>query len=166
MRDLKRKCREHERPWRDFCVDANLQDSWLERLNGLRVFDLINICEGHPQRSKRAASRYAHIYLKLKKEFLQDVIPAWGDLRPLFIQEVDRLFQEGDTYINFEVKFKLRSGPGRLVYQEELMLKLRAFHLSSNSGLDPNLRAWFDHSVERIETLDAAIRRQLGEEHS
>lgn len=43
-------CREYEKRWRDLCVDKDLEDSWLERLNsisfGERVF-IYETCAGH-----------------------------------------------------------------------------------------------------------------------
>ncbi|HNS56795.1 MAG TPA: hypothetical protein PKO34_07060 [Smithellaceae bacterium] len=41
------ECKSHERPWRDWAVDRNLDNQWLERLNKLETLNLVSICEGH-----------------------------------------------------------------------------------------------------------------------
>jgi hypothetical protein len=39
----------YQRQWKDYQVDKNLSDEWLESLNRLKCFDLISVCEGHYQ---------------------------------------------------------------------------------------------------------------------
>ncbi len=61
-------CQPHERKWQGVCVDKNLHDEWLEALNRLECFELINICEGHAdalQQKKRKRWAYSKIYVKL-----------------------------------------------------------------------------------------------------
>jgi len=161
MRDPKRKCRDYERPWRDYCIDKNLDDDWLERLNDLNVFDLINICEGHPQRVKTTATRYPQIYIKLKDKYLRDLVKDWEAIRPTLLKEIHHLFQDGKTHLNFDLNFKLRTGRGRLVYQEGLRLKIRANQVRDASGMDRDIRAWFDTCVTGIEILDRITYEHL-----
>jgi hypothetical protein len=164
MRDIKRKCRDYERPWRDFCVDKNLQDGWLERLNDLQVFNLVNICEGHPERSRSAASRYAHIYLKIKGSFLRGAVSQWEELRPIFLHQIHTLFHDAQTTINFDLSHKIRTGRGRLVYQEELDFKIRSRQAKADAGLDPATQAWFERTITRTEALDQAVYAWLQED--
>ena len=56
-RSLRRRCRDHEKRWRDFCVDKNLEEDWLERLNSLKAFTLIGICEGHHNQRAGSATK-------------------------------------------------------------------------------------------------------------
>jgi hypothetical protein len=64
-----RKCRPHERLWRDYCVDKHLEDEWLESLNALKSFNLISICEGHLHQNLTNRA-YPNINLRIKDEYL------------------------------------------------------------------------------------------------
>jgi hypothetical protein len=110
-RTPRRKCRGHEREWRGFCVDANLEDEWLARLNDLQAFDLISICEGHCNRQAEPSRTPPHIKLRLKERLLRGVASHWDEHKMAVVGKVNRLFETGDTYVNLELKFKLRGGP-------------------------------------------------------
>jgi hypothetical protein len=66
-RTPRRKCRDYEREWSGFCVDRNLEDDWLERLNRLQAFSLISICEGHCDHRTEPSGKASHIKLRLKE---------------------------------------------------------------------------------------------------
>lgn len=161
MHDRQRPCDKYQRPWHGHCVDINLDDNWLERLNNLRVFDLINICEGHPKRVSSTATRHAHIYLKLKETYLRELVKGWEIIRPFLLKEVHCLFQDGSTHLNFNLTFKVRTGRGRFVYQEGLRLKIRANKASDSLDLDPAIQAWFEDAVSCTETLDRVLYEAL-----
>ena len=154
---MHKDCQAHEKRWRDFCVDKNLEESWLESLNNLSALNLISICEGHFAGRRNPASKFAHITLKLKEELLPGFVKDWETLRPEVLNEVHRLFQKGDTYFNLELRFKLRAGRGRLVYQEELTLKMRRFHARSSEPMDPECTQWFEGSILSIKALDQIV---------
>jgi hypothetical protein len=63
----------------------------------------------------------------------------------------------GDTHFNLELKFKLRAGRGKLVYQEELNLRMRCFESRSSEEMGEETSRWFEESVGRIEALDAIV---------
>ncbi len=157
MNNPTRICQEHERLWRDYCVDKNLDNVWLERLNSLKSFNLVSICEGHYKQYKNPSGKYPHINLRLKEQYLPGFAKEWEDLRPAVLNEVHKLFQKGDTYFNLELKHKLRAGIGRLVYQEELTMKMRCYHARVSEDLDLESSVWFENSVERIECLDEIV---------
>lgn len=152
-----RDCRPHEKRWRDFCVDKNLQEGWLEDLNELKALNLISICEGHYAQKTHPSSKFPHINLKLKEELLPGFLKDWETLRPGVLNEVHNLFQKGDTYFNFELRFKIRTGRGRLVYQEELVVKMRRFQPRESEEIDPECARWFEQSIESIQVLDDII---------
>jgi hypothetical protein len=158
-RTPRRKCRGHEREWRGFCVDANVEDEWLERLNDLQAFDLISICEGHCDRRAGSTTTPPHIKLRLKEHLLPGVARRWDDQKMAIVSEVSRLFQTGDTYVSLELKFKLRSGTGRLIYQEDVVVRIHGRHARTSEELDDESRHWFQHSVSRVEDLDKIITR-------
>lgn len=161
MHDGQRPCDEYQRSWQGHCVDINLEDDWLERLNNLRVLELINICEGHPKRVSSTATRHAHIYLKLKETYLRTLVRDWETIRPTLLSEVHRLFQDGSTHLNFNLNFKVRTGKGRFVYQEGLRLKIRADKPTNGPGLDPSTRDWFDSCISCTETFDQILCESL-----
>jgi hypothetical protein len=158
-RTPRRKCKDYEREWRGFCVDANLEDEWLERLNGLQAFDLISICEGHCSRQAEPSMTPPHIKLRLKERLLRGVASHWDEHKMAVVGEVNRLFETGDTYVNLELKFKLRSGAGRLIYQEDLVVRIHGRHARTSEEMDDESRHWFQHSVSRVEDLDETIAR-------
>jgi hypothetical protein len=154
---IRKECQAHEKRWRDFCVDKNLQETWLEELNNLKTLNLISICEGHYAHKPHSSSKFPHINLKLKEELLSGFLKDWETLRPGIINEVHNLFQKGDTYFNFELRFKIRTGRGRLVYQEEFVLKMRRFQARATDEMDSDCYRWFEQSVESIQALDDII---------
>jgi hypothetical protein len=157
MSNSTKPCQDYERRWRHFCVDKNLKDGWLERLNDLKGFNLVSICEGHYQQRKYPSGKYPHINLKLKEQYLPGFAKGWEQLRPAVLNEVHKLFQKGDTYFNLELKHKLRAGIGRLVYQEDLTVKMRRYQARLTEEMDPESAAWFDQCVGSIECLDEIV---------
>jgi hypothetical protein len=154
---MTKKCKDYEKLWQDRCVDQNLEAAWLERLNNLAALKLIGICEGHYKQRLSSAGRYPHINMRLNEQMLPDVARNWDDLRAEILNEVHNLFQAGDTLFNLELKYKLRSGRGRLTYQEDLTLRIRCDQVRSSVEMDPETYEWFYRSVQRIETLDQII---------
>ena len=147
-------CQAHEKRWRDYCVDKNLDERWLEELNDLATLNLISICEGHCIPHKQSSSKFPHINLKLKDKLLPGFVKDWDTMRPKVLNKVHQFFQKGDTFFNLELRFKLRAGRGRLVYQEELTLKLRCFKARDSENMDTESYLWFEQSVESIKSLD------------
>jgi hypothetical protein len=143
--------------WRDFCVDKNLQDGWLERLNSLKTLNLAGICEGHPGRAPGAPGRFPQINLRLKESFLPGIAGHWEDLRAAMLNEASKLFQLGDTDVRIELKFWLRAGRGKLIYQEDLIVRARSYRTRDTAEMDTETNGWFERAVERIDKIDQAI---------
>ena len=153
----RRKCRDSEREWRGFCVDRNLEDEWLERLNALRVFDLISICEGHFNRQQEPARTSPHIRLRLKDGFLSGISRHWDEHKMAVVSEVNRLFETGGTSVSLDLRFRLRLATGRLSYREELMVGLNRRQARVSEEIETNAHTWFHQNVGRVEELDAHI---------
>lgn len=153
----RRKCRGYEREWRGLCVDRNLEDDWLARLNGLGAFDLISICEGHCDREADPPRTPPHIKLRLKEDLLPGIASRWDEHKMAVLSAVSRLFETGETYVNLELKFKLRSATGRLNYQEDLTVRIHSRQVRTSGEMDAKTRAWFQQSVNRIEGLDDLV---------
>jgi len=156
-RTARRKCREHEREWNGFCVDKNLKDEWLARLNDLQALELISICEGHSARQTGSSRRSPHIKLRLKDPLLPGVARHWDEHKMAILEKVNALFQTGSTYVHLELKFKLRSTTSRLNYEENLLVRIHARQPKVAKEMDPVTCDWFEQSVDRVEELDSLI---------
>jgi hypothetical protein len=137
-------------------------------LNGLAAFDLISVCEGHRDRGSDPPRTPPHVKLRLKERLLPGVARRWDEHKMAVLDAVNGLFQTGDTYVNLELKFKLRSATGRLNYQEELILRVHGRHVRATDAMDAQTRDWFLKTVERIESLDRLVDRmwQSVEQHA
>jgi hypothetical protein len=155
----RRKCAKYEREWNGFCVDRNVEDNWLLRLNSLKSFNLISICEGHCNRREEPSKRIPHIKLRLKDYLIPGVAAHWDQHKMAILGEVNGLFQNGDTYVNMELKFKLRLGTGRLTYQEDLVVRIHSRRPRTSDDMDAATRCWFQENTSYIEELDGYITR-------
>jgi hypothetical protein len=155
----RRKCAKYEREWNGFCVDRNVEDNWLLRLNSLKSFNLISICEGHCNRRAEPTKRIPHIKLRLKDYLIPGVAAHWDQHKMAILGEVNGLFQNGDTYVNMELKFKLRLGTGRLTYQEDLVVRIHSRRPRTSDDMDAATRCWFQENTSYIEELDGYITR-------
>jgi hypothetical protein len=153
----RRPCREHEREWRGRCVDRGLEDEWLERLNGLHAFELISICEGHLVGRTDPHGSSPHIKLRLREGLLPQVSSHWDEHKLRVIDAVARLFQTGDTYVNIELKLRLRASAGRLNYQEDLVARVHRRQPRQSDGHDSDTWHWLDGAVSRVEQLDTLM---------
>ncbi len=70
------------------------------------------------------------------------------------LSKVNELFQTGDTYVNLELKFKLRLGTGRLDYQENLIVRIHGRQARAPEETIVDTCSWFEQVVERIKNLD------------
>jgi hypothetical protein len=130
----------------------------LVRLNDLATFDLISICEGHCGRQAEPSRTSPHIKLRLKERYLPSIASYWDKHKMAILGKVNEFFQVGgDTYVNLELKFKLRSGTGRLSYQEEMIVRVHGRQARTAEEMGPVTRTWFQESVERIEEIDRFI---------
>ena len=162
-RTARRECRDHEREWRGFCVDQNLEDDWLEHLNALEAFVLISICQGHYDGRSEPSGTPPHIKLRLTDDLLPGVARHWNEHKMAILDAISRLFQTGDTYVNLELKFKLRSGTGRLNYQENLIIRIHGRQARDSEEMDTRTHDWFSQSVKRIEELDGLVVHMWGQ---
>ena len=59
-----REPRSHQRRWREFNVDENLKDQWLESINDLNNLKVVSTCEGHTNDLR--GSSFPHVNLTIK----------------------------------------------------------------------------------------------------
>jgi hypothetical protein len=163
-RTVSKPCKDFERPWRDFCVDKYLQDGWLERLNALETLNLVGICEGHAGRPPGTPGRFPQINLRLKESVLPGIADHWRDLRSAMLNEASKLFLLGDTDVRIELKFWLRAGRGKLIYQEDLTMRLRSYQPRESAEMDLETHSWFERAVDRIARIDQTVLTWHGQD--
>jgi hypothetical protein len=93
----------------------------------------------------------------LADELLPGIAGYWDEHKMAILDAISRLFQTGDTYVNLELKFKLRSGTGRLNYQENLIVRIHGRQARDSEEMDTKTHNWFSQSVNRIEEFDGLV---------
>ncbi len=149
-------CKPHERLWGNLCVDKHLEDLWLEHLNALTTLNLINICEGHHDRS-RLSERSPHLSLRLRASLMSDIATSWEAQKMALLNKAQALFDQNDTNFNLALTFNLRVGLGRLGYRENLTLRIRYYQARTETTMDAQTHRWFEETVARVEELDAFL---------
>lgn len=153
---IKRRVRKSfEKPWRNRYVDSNLQEHWLEKLNALKVFDLISICEGHAYR--RPA--YPHIRVRLKEQCFDKMIPYWEKVSQLLQGDGTNSFNSEHTFISCELKYQIKKGRQRTSNRQEMILRLRRRQGRHTKRMDQGTVEWFEQAIHQIQTLDTKLRR-------
>ncbi|MDM7921797.1 MAG: hypothetical protein QUS14_05805 [Pyrinomonadaceae bacterium] len=154
-------CLPHERRWRNYCVDRNLKDEWLERLNALKTFDLISICEGHGSGTDEESRRLPHFNLRLKERLAEQLHTVWSSVRSGIGNAVERCF----TSQHVEAKFEYRGGfvkdADGVSPQEIAILKLSSFVRILDFDASFYGAGWFDENVAAAEDFDNEVANIL-----
>jgi hypothetical protein len=129
----------------------------LERVNQLKAFQIMSICEGHPAATSDSHGTSPHIKLRLREAFLPQLASRWDQSKLAVVDAVARLFQTGDTYVNLELKLRLRASAGRLDYQETLVARIHRRAGRRSVDMDPDTALWLGNMVDRVEQLDGVI---------
>ncbi len=151
-----RRCREHERVWNGYYVDKNLKDEWLERLNSLPAFDLINICEGITERQGVITYGLPHIYCKIKPGFSYVVAHRFNDMR--IVTALQNIPASENTRVELEVKRRFPGHTKAPPYTDHLVLKLTFLKQRFSRHIDKSTERWFERMLHKVEALDAFIR--------
>jgi len=157
----RRACRDYEREWNGLCVDKNLENDWLMRLNSLQCLRPISICEGHLNQKPGSAQTFPHVKLRLKEQFLPGVASHWEQLRSVLSNELHQLLHTADTSLELELKFRFRWGGSRFPYRENLTVRIHCRQARRTEKMDDLTYAWFEQTLDRIEVLDSLIGHQL-----
>jgi hypothetical protein len=134
-----------------------LEDGWLERLNSLLAFQLISVCVGHVSGGADPHGTSPHIKIRLRESMLPGIATRWDESKLAVIDSVAQLFQTGDTYVNLELKMRLRASTGRLNYQEDLVARIHRRRPFVPPSGDHDRCAWFDATIRGVEALDRTI---------
>ncbi len=156
------ECRPFERRWRNYCVDRNLEDDWLERLNRLRVFDLISICEGHEDEPVAVHRRLPHFNLRLKDTRAEMFAARWSETRTAIGEAIDGCFFNKFTSIHFEFRSGFVKERERTHPQDIVLLKLAARVDVLDFDRAYYGREWFEENVAASEAFDGYIFEMIG----
>lgn len=139
---------EYQRLWNVRQVDLNLADEWLERLNGLRCFELISICEGHHD----CNDCYPEIILSARAAAIPRIKSILIPLRTIL-----------DGWIGPECRYRLTCSvgianiPDEESLQEMLKLSLRRTVPRHSADMDTETAAWFEGMLRLATTLDQLL---------
>lgn len=148
---------DQQRPWQTFSVDAMLEDEWLERLNGLKCFDLISICQGHADAPEDHPRRRPHFNLRLKDEFAEALINDRVQVKDRISEILDRAFETAHTVAYFEIRTGFIKDKKGVAAQDIVLLKVsRHTDLLKDPPTDP-LGSWFDENVAAAENFDVGF---------
>lgn len=156
-KNSKKECWAYEKNWGNFCVDKNLDDAWLERLNKLKAFRLVGICEGHQNRRTGSTSRYPNVNLKLRDEFIDPVVRRWPDLKTEMLKEAREIFENNEIKTRIEMSHKLRTRKGKIISQDEMKIRMMSNISREEDEMGEEIRTWFSDCVNRIEEIDRIV---------
>jgi hypothetical protein len=156
--NISTQCKPHERPWRDWAVDRNLDDQWLEHLNNLETFDLINICEGHIDVNPTSVKRNPRIILRPKEAHIRPLTVHWYDLKEAIGDEIERIWPGGESIIDFEIQHRLVKNDYGLEDIEDIIMRITSERKKDIMILPEWIDHWFRQTLSRIEAFDQFIK--------
>jgi hypothetical protein len=148
MRQLM-KCFDHQRPWRDHCVDRGLKDEWLEAMNSLTCWSVYSTCEGHHEAPMEGAghSECARIWLKASHSMIDALLRDWVQIEaPL--REWLSLHCSPDTVSD------IRSDHNVFTKEAAVTLELECAYKRQASTMDDKTTKWFGNTVGRLTQFD------------
>ena len=152
------KCEMHERPWRDWAVDRNLDDRWLERLNDLDSLSLVSICEGHLDCEPKCVKRRPCIILRPKEAYMMPLTVRWYELKEAIAVEIERIWPDKETIVEFEIQHRLVKNGDPLEDIEDIIIRITSDRKRDVVSLPEWIDHWFRQALSRIETFDRFIK--------
>ena len=152
------KCEMHERPWRDWAVDRNLDDRWLERLNNLESFSLVSICEGHLEVEPKSVKRRPCIILRPKEAYIMPLTVRWYELKDAIALEIESIWPDKETIIEFEIQHRLVKSGDPLEDIEDIIIRITSDRKRDVVILPEWIDHWFRQALSRIETFDLFMK--------
>jgi len=151
-------CRPYERPWRDWAVDRNLDDQWLECLNNLETFSLVSICEGHIDVKPTSVKRRPCIILSPKVAYRRPITKRWYDLKKPLAAEIEKIWPGGDTIVEFEIQHRLVKNDDGLEDIEDIIIRITSERKRDMMILPEWIHHWFRQALLRIEAFDRFMK--------
>ncbi len=157
-----RPCRDHEREWRNHCVDANLENTWLEAFNNLRVFSLISICEGHVN-SRLPVGSGPHINLRLKDQYIPLMVGEFDRVAYRIQEKLMELWADETTRVEAKFEFRMNASRSRQEISRSFAMRIEWRRPRTDVAMDEDTSEWFLDTIERIQIYDAALEGLLTE---
>ena len=149
-------CPEHQRVWRDQCVDKNLKDEWLEQLNSLKALNLISICEGHPNHPRHY---YPRMNLRIKNNLIVHVANEWQKLKPAFSVALDKCFPDEDTNPSIELVRRIqRKDKDSQIPDDDIIVYIHSRNLRNNDWQRELANNWFGRTIKAVEAFDESVK--------
>ncbi len=146
--------REGERLWNGHNVDKNLEDVWLEKLNSLKAFDLISICEGHLNAARGRFSATPHLNLRIKVNYLPILIGNFDIISTKLYSAIVALFGVADTTADLELKITMTCSRSRQEIRRDLLFHAKARFTRQSTEMETNAVNWFNELVCNIIEFD------------
>jgi len=141
----------YQRAWRNYYVDANLMDEWLERLNSLELFKLVSICEGHCG-EEHPYDASPHINLRIGPELCIQAMQSWAEFKRILGDIVDDL-PGNDTYVNASIALD-HSLPDSSCTSEVFRVSFECGQRRDTETMTAWFQSWFVNAIAAIELLD------------
>lgn len=153
-----RTCKNYERLWNGRCVDKNLHDAWLEELNGLKMLELISICEGHSEIPANKPRAYAHISLRVNTEATRRLTRQWSHLKQEIMQAVDSIFSTEKFRIKFTYNVSIRKGFLPLRSSTRVVLRIQSKEPRLINELNSEAFKWFEKVISQAKNFDLFLQ--------
>jgi len=139
----------YTRDWCGYQVDKNLKDDWLKRLNLLRYFDLLGICEGHFS----CDDDVSYIVVRAKEGRFKDLLSR--------VDMVGKLLEKhADLETRYSVTTMFDFPIGSFVGESSRWLfKISLTRLEARTSLemDMDTESWFEKAIRNIEMIDRVM---------
>ena len=148
------ECKSHERPWRDWAVDRNLDNQWLERLNKLETLNLVSICEGHIDVKLTSVKRRPVIIVRPKEAYMRPLTVLWYDLKEALADAIENIWPSEETIIEFEIQHRIMKDGGCKEDREDIILRISSRQKRETAFFPNWVEKWFSGTVSKIEEFD------------
>jgi hypothetical protein len=152
------ECKSYERPWRDWAVDRNLDDHWLERLNDLETLSLASVCEGHLDVQPNSVKRRPCIILRPKKTYMMPLTVGWYDLKAALAAEIERIWPDDESIVEFEIQHRLVKKYDHPADIEDVIIRITSERRRDVEILPEWLVMWFRLSLISIRAFDRFMK--------
>ncbi len=151
----------YERPWHGLPVDRNLHDSWLERLNRLKCFELASICEGHTDVKPTSVKRRPSVILIVRKDYLRQTTERWYEIKAALADEIAGTWSGNDTRIELEIQHMLVREADQREDEENIVMRCLSCRKRDSAPFSEWVETWFQNTVFRIEEYDRRFRKLM-----
>lgn len=148
-------CPEHQRLWREHCVDRNLKNEWLEQLNNLNTLNLISVCEGHLGHPRRYCPR---INLRIKADLIEVMAEEWQKVKPVIRGALERCFPYKDMNPSIELHRQIQIENKDALPDDDIIIYINSRILPNTDWPKELTDDWFERSISSISIFDESIR--------